>query len=158
WGSVQTCTSATPGCTAFESGEILQVDAWGESGVRVRSTVGTAITDTPGSALLGDGGAADAKVEVVGDRARLRNGDLVVEVHDNPEERFARFPPLVRFLRPDGELLFAESVPHFTAPPQRRFRRAGGDLYQCQVTFDAYGGERFYGLGQHQHGLLDQKG
>ena len=54
--------------------------------------------------------------------------------------------------------LFGESVPHFTSPPQRRYRRGGGDLYGCEVTFDAYPAERFYGLGQHQHGLLDQKG
>ena len=68
------------------------------------------------------------------------------------------FPPLVRFLRADGEELFGESVPHFTSPPQRRYRRGGGDLFGCEVTFDAYSGERFYGLGQHQHGLLDEKG
>ena len=103
-------------------------------------------------------GATDAEVEIGDDRARVRNGDLVVEVYDNHEERFVRFPPLVRFLRADGEELFGESVPHFTSPPQRRYRRSGGDLYGCEVTFDAYPAERFYGLGQHQHGLLDQKG
>ena len=31
-------------------------------------------------------------------------------------------------------------------------------LYGCEVTFNAHPAERFYGLGQHQHGLLDQKG
>ena len=79
-------------------------------------------------------------------------------MYDNHEERFVGFPPLVRFLRADGKELFGESVPHFTSPPQRRYRRGGGDLYGCEVTFDAYPAERFYGLGQHQHGLLDQKG
>jgi alpha-D-xyloside xylohydrolase len=153
-----TFSATDTGFTVFESGEILQVDAWGESGVRVRSTVGSSITDTPGSALVGEGGATGAEIEIEGNRARLRNGDVVVEVYDNPEERFAHFPPLVRFLRPDGETLFAESVPHFTSPGQRRYRRAGGDLHGCHVTFDAYPGERIYGLGQHQHGLLDQKG
>ena len=59
----------------------------------------------------------------------MRNGDLVVEVYDNHEERFVGFPPLVRFLRADGKELFGESVPHFTSPPQRRYRRGGGDLY-----------------------------
>ena len=39
------------GFTVLESGEVLQVDAWGESGVRVRSTLGASITETPGSAL-----------------------------------------------------------------------------------------------------------
>ena len=110
------------GFTVLESGEVLQVDAWGESGVRVRSTLGASITETPGSALA-EAGVTDAQVELIDDRARVRNGDLVVEVYDNHEERFVRFPPLVRFLRADGEELFGEGVPHFTSPPPRRYRR-----------------------------------
>ncbi len=145
------------GLTVLESGEVLRVDAWGESGARVRATLGGSVAETPGSALL-DAGARDAEVEIMGDRAEVRNGDLVVEVRDNHEDRFMRFPPLLRFRRADGQELFGESVPHFTSPPQRRYRRGGGDLYRCDVTFDAYPGERFYGLGQHQHGLFDQKG
>ena len=141
----------------LEGGEVLQVDAWGESGARVRSTLAASIAETPGSAL-DEAGVTDVQVEISDDRARVRNGDLIVEVYDNHEERFVGLPPLVRFLRADGEELFGESVPHFTSPPQRRYRRGGGDLYGCSVTFDAYPGERFYGLGQHQHGLLDQKG
>jgi alpha-D-xyloside xylohydrolase len=145
------------GFTVFEGGEVLQVDAWGECGARVRSTLGGSVTETPGSALV-EAGVVDAQVEIGADRARLRNGDLVVEVYDNPEDRFVPFPPLVRFLRADGEELFGESLPHFTSPPQRRYHRVGGDAFGCEVTFDAHPAERFYGLGQHQHGLLDQKG
>jgi alpha-D-xyloside xylohydrolase len=145
------------GLTVLEGGEVLQVDAWGESGARVRSTLGGSVAETPGSALDA-AGATGAEVEIAGDRARLRNGDLVVEVADNREDRFVPFPPLVRFLRADGSELLRESVPHFTSPPQRRYRRAGGDLFGCEVAFDAHPDERFYGLGQHQHGLLDQKG
>jgi len=145
------------GFTVHESGEVLHVDAWRESGARVRSSFGGSITETPGSALV-EAEPTEAHVEISDGRARMRNGDLVVEVYDNPEDRFVRFPPLVRFLRADGTVLFGESIPHFTSPPQRRYRRAGGDLYGSEVMFDAHQGERFYGLGQHQHGLLDQKG
>ena len=47
-----------------------------------------------------------------------------------------------------------------TSPRDRRarYRRAGGDHYVSDVMFDADPDEHFYGLGQHQHGLLDQKG
>jgi alpha-D-xyloside xylohydrolase len=145
------------GFTVLAGGEVLQVDAWGESGVRVRGALGGAVTETPGSALC-DAGDIDVRVEISDDRARMRNGDLIVEVYVNHEDRFVPFPPLVRFLRADGEELFAESVPHFTSPAQRRYRRAGGDLFACEVAFDAHPDERFFGLGQHQHGLLDQKG
>jgi alpha-D-xyloside xylohydrolase len=154
---VATFIGSKTGFTMLEGGEVLQVDAWGESGARVRSTLGASVTETPGSAL-GEAGAIDVQVEITDDRARLRNGDLVVEVYESPEERFVRFPPLVRFLRSDGEELLGESIPHFTSPAQRRYRGGGGDLYACEVTFNAHPAERFYGFGQHQHGLLDQKG
>ncbi len=151
-------TATGTGFTVLESGEVLRVDAWGESGARVRSNLGPSTTETPGSALDGPG-APEVEVEVFADHARLRNGELVVEVRDNPEDRFSRFPPLVSFTRSDGTPLLEESVPHFTSPPQRRYRRAGaGDLFNAEVSFQAHPGERFYGLGQHQHGLLDQKG
>jgi alpha-D-xyloside xylohydrolase len=145
------------GFTAFESGEILQVEAWGPSGVRVRSTIGSAIGETPGSAL-GEAPSATADVELEPGRATLRNGDLVVEVYENTEDRFTWFPPLIRFSRADGTVLLNEHLPHFTSPAQRRYRPAGGDLFKCDVSFDADPSERFYGLGQHQHGLFDQKG
>ncbi|HVV56768.1 MAG TPA: TIM-barrel domain-containing protein [Gaiellaceae bacterium] len=151
-----TFIATTTGFTAREGGETLQVDAWGPSGIRVRSTLG-GIAETPGSALL-DREATDVEIELGDGRARLRSGDLIVEVRDNPEERFSPFPPLVRFLRADGTELLSESVPHFTSPAQRRYRRSGGDLFGCEVAFDAHADERFYGLGQHQHGLFDQKG
>jgi len=81
-----------------------------------------------------------------------------VEVTDSEGKDFLHFPPLVRFLRPDGEELLSERPPHFSAPPQRGYWPAGGDLHRCEVSFRAFSEERFYGLGQHQHGLLDQKG
>lgn len=145
------------GFTVFESGEVLQVEACGPSGARVRSTINSTISETPGSALRG-APATDVHVEVTAARAKLQTGDLVIEVHDNEEDRFTRFPPLVRFSRADGTVLLAEHVPHFTSPAQRRYRPAGGDLFTCEVTFDAHPEERLYGLGQHQHGLFDQKG
>jgi alpha-D-xyloside xylohydrolase len=55
--------------------------------------------------------------------------------------------------------LLAEELPlRATRIPPRAFQAVHGDLFQLQVHFKAYAGERFYGLGQHQHGRLDQKG
>ena len=147
----------TSGFTVREGRETLQVEAWGDNSVRVRSTLGPCITETPGSALT-EPGPAQFSVEISDDRARMRNGDLVVEVSSQDDSSFLGFPPLLRFFGSTGEELFSESVPHFSAPPQRRYAPAGGDLSRCEVTFDAFPGERIYGLGQHQHGLLDQKG
>lgn len=156
-GELARFVAAETSLTVFESGEILQIEAWGPNGARVRSTISSAVSETPGSALL-EAAAGDVEVELTSGGARLRNGDLVVEVDTNDEDRFTWFPPLVRFSRADGTALLGEHVPHFTSPAQRRYRPAGGDLFSCEVAFDADPQERFYGLGQHQHGLLDQKG
>ena len=145
------------GFSVYDGKEILEVQAWGENSARVRSTLGSSITETPGSAL-GAPGTGRPHVEVSDGRALMRNGEIIVEVTDSEGKEFLHFPPLVRFLRPDGEELFAERVPHFSAPPQRRYRPGGGGLYRCDVSFRSFPTERFYGLGQHQHGLLDQKG
>jgi alpha-D-xyloside xylohydrolase len=145
------------GFTAFEGQEVLQVEAWGENSARLRSALGPSITETPGSAL-GDPGPVSATIEISDDRARMCNGDLVVEVSQNSGDSFLPFPPIVRFFRSNGEPLFGEPVPHFTGPPQRRYNLGGGNPGACEVSFEACAGERIYGLGQHQHGLLDQKG
>jgi alpha-D-xyloside xylohydrolase len=146
-----------PGFTALSGREILKVEAWGENSARVRSTVGPSITETPGSALI-EAPPVDVRIEISDDRARLYNGDLVVEVSCNDDGSFLGFPPLVRFLRSTGEELCGEQAPHFCAPPQRRYTPAGGDLHGCELVFRAFSGEHIYGLGQHQHGLFDQKG
>ncbi|MCX7708188.1 MAG: glycoside hydrolase family 31 protein, partial [Anaerolineae bacterium] len=57
-----------------------------------------------------------------------------------------------------GVRLLAEPEPRFIRPPARWFKPFSSDLYRITVEFQAAEGERFYGLGQHQHGLLDQKG
>jgi alpha-D-xyloside xylohydrolase len=46
----------------------------------------------------------------------------------------------------------------YYAPPNRHFKYRDGRLFQIKAWFKAQEGERFYGLGQHQHGKLDQKG
>jgi len=155
---VATFVGNEQGFTVHEGREILQVEAWGPNSARVRSTWGPSITGTPGSAL-GEPAVSLPVVEVSDATARLRNGDLVVEVAANPGGGFLQFPPLVRFSRArDGRELLGEQSPHFTSPPQRRYTQGTGGTYGCEVTFNPSPGERIYGLGQHQHGLFDQKG
>jgi alpha-D-xyloside xylohydrolase len=145
------------GVTVYEGQEVLVIEAWGDNSARVRSTLGPSVTETPGSAL-GEAGATNADVEILGDRARVHNGNLVVEVLDQNTGDFPA-PPLVRFYgRGGANELLGERASHFSAPPPRRYGSSGGGLYRCEVTFNAFKGERIYGLGQHQHGLLDQKG
>ena len=42
--------------------------------------------------------------------------------------------------------------------PARNYQAESSELFRLEAAFKACTGERFYGLGQHQHGFLDQKG
>src|SRR5712691_3670939 len=56
-----------------------------------------------------------------------------------------------------AEVLREEPI-HFWWPGSRHFDAVGGGFHRIEQRFAAYPDERFYGLGQHGHGRLDQKG
>ena len=65
----------------------------------------------------------------------------------------------VQFLHAiSGKTLFEEPPIQYFAPPNRHFKYRDGRLYQIEAWFKSRDGEKFYGLGQHQHGRLDNKG
>jgi len=128
--------------------EIVRVEPWGPGSLRVRGTVWEEIRDDlPGALLPAE--PVPVTVEIGADAARITNGALTAEVSVSGQ---------LRFLRASGDELLAETTAHFTGPPTRRYKPAGGGMHRFEVTFEARDGERFYGLGQHQHGRLDQKG
>ena len=128
--------------------ETVRIEPWGRDSLRVRATIGAAIRDDLPGALL-DPAAVAAHIDIGEARATIRNGALTAEISSKG---------LIRFLNAAGEELLAEEPPHFVHPPARYYKPLPGDLSHIEVRFKAYDGERFYGLGQHQHGKLDQKG
>ena len=128
--------------------ETVRVEPWGQHSLRVRGTLWRGIRDDlPGALLDQPGGTAE--IEIAGPLARISNGGLTAEMSAAGQ---------LRFLGADGRELLSETTPHFTGPPTRRYRTVGGGMHHFEVLFNASDTERFYGLGQHQHGRLDQKG
>ncbi|MEU7476918.1 glycoside hydrolase family 31 protein [Lentzea sp. NPDC042327] len=153
--------------TALEwraKGETVRVEAWGPDAVRVRATPGGPLLDGLPGALLDappEGGAAE--VEITEHRATLVNGRITVRVDAHTEGQLT--PELgasagsLTFLRTeDGSELLAEQPAHFWWPGPRLATATGNGYHRLEQRFRAYPGERLYGLGQHTHGLLDQKG
>jgi alpha-D-xyloside xylohydrolase len=153
--------------------ETVLIEPWGTDSLRVRGTVGGDIADgLPGallprsaessgpdgfswSAVPARSSAQATKLEQAvdggdGQTERIVNGAITAEMDDNGRLRFLRTA--------DSSPLLTEPVPHFSSPPTRRYTPAGGGAHRLEMTFAATDGERFYGLGQHQHGRLDQKG
>lgn len=130
--------------------EIVQIEPWGRDSVRVRATNDAEIHADVVSALLPP---APTEVRITLDEqgATLVNGALTVCVSSTGHIRFIRSGS-------GAELLAEVEHRHSTRIPARHFRTQAGALYHLEASFQAYEGERIYGLGQHQHGRLDQKG
>ncbi len=129
--------------------EILRVEAWGRDAVRVRSRLGGPILDDVPGALL-EPSATAPRVEVEADHARVVNGAVTVEISLTGRLRFLRTE--------DGRELLAEQDAHFWWPGPRPRTAHGNGYYRIEQQFRAYPDEKLFGLGQHQHGLFDQKG
>ncbi|MFJ8019480.1 TIM-barrel domain-containing protein [Streptomyces sp. NPDC096311] len=128
------------------SGELLRVEPWGPHAVRVRATTAAAVDAHAPGALEQPAPGARATLSVLPDGgARLVNGR--VTVHADPQGRL-RFTHTAT-----GRELLAEKTP-YTWHPGPRVLGPG----RTEQHFEAYDGERLYGLGQHLHGRLDQKG
>ncbi len=130
--------------------EILSVQSWGPDGVRIKATRLAEFPVVPGALLDKPSSIKQPHIEVKDKRAVLTNGKIRVVVSDQGRLQF--------FNAATGEVLLEEPEINFWSYPSRNFEAFSGALYHLETTFVAKPGERFYGLGQHQHGLLNQKG
>lgn len=130
--------------------ETVRIEPWGPDAVRVRARLGGPLLDGLPGALLDEAPVTEATIKIEDAQGTLIVGKLTVEIDAEG---------LIRFLRTDdsGELL-AEARAHFWWPGSRLYTAVGNGHHRLEQRFAAYEDERLYGLGQHQHGKLDQKG
>jgi alpha-D-xyloside xylohydrolase len=133
-------------------GQTLRIEPWGPDAFRVRAALGPVRDGLPGALELPPG-PDDARVKIEDSTASIVNGVLTAELVPGGDHR----QEMLVFLA-NGEELLAEDPIHFWWPGPRLFAPAGNGYYRLQQKFRAYPGERLFGLGQHTHGLLDQKG
>ncbi|MEP7289774.1 MAG: TIM-barrel domain-containing protein [Chloroflexota bacterium] len=131
------------------NGEILKIEPWGPDAVRVRATNLRDFPDIPG-ALLDAQLDSGTQATIDGAKGTLINGKLRAEIWSDGTLHF--------FQAHTGAALLEEPEPIFNKPPARWYRPHTSDLSKIEVTFRALPQEHIYGLGQHQHGLLDNKG
>ena len=131
--------------------EVLRVEPWGPNSVRVRSKVGGPILEgLPGALLDPPDVSSTATIEITERGATIVNGAVTARV--SPTGR-------ITFLSTgDGSELLAEQDAHFWWPGPRLRTALGNGYARLEQRFHAYPDEKLYGLGQHQHGLYDQKG
>ncbi|MBE9502290.1 MAG: glycoside hydrolase family 31 protein [Dehalococcoidia bacterium] len=130
--------------------ETVLIQPWGKDSLRVRATKCPRIVDVAG-ALLGPL-ASEPHIEIHDKGAFIQSGKIKGEI-----SRHGR----IRFLKSlDNTVLLEEAIIRYgpTRHASRYYKSLSSDLFRLEATFNAYEGERLYGLGQHQHGFLDQKG
>ncbi|SFT65334.1 alpha-D-xyloside xylohydrolase [Actinopolyspora lacussalsi subsp. righensis] len=130
--------------------ETVRIEPWGRDSLRVRAGFAPVVDDLPG-ALVERPDSGEAPGITIGDSlARITNGSLTAEIDTAGMLRFVDAN--------DGGELLAEQPAHFWWPGPRLYGSSSGSNRRMEQCFRAYDEERIYGLGQHTHGLLDQKG
>ena len=138
--------------------EIGRIEPWGADSLRVRAAIGPQIIDGLPGALL-EPSPEPAEIAIDGTTAAVRNGSITALVHLEVDMIENAPKAEIRFVHSETRAeLLAEAPSYFPRPPARSFSPVGGDHFKLQMRFSAHDGERFYGLGQHQHGQFDQKG
>jgi alpha-D-xyloside xylohydrolase len=133
--------------------ETLRIEAWGADALRVRSHVGGPILEALPGALIADSAPpldAEPTVLIGAREATVVNGAITASVSLLGRISYTRTA--------DGAELLAEQDAHFWWPGPRLRTAHGNGYARLEQRFAAYKGERLFGLGQHQHGLYDQKG
>jgi alpha-D-xyloside xylohydrolase len=134
---------------AFRAADhVLQVEPWGSDSVRVRAA--RTVVGEGSGALVDRQAPTEVSVTRESTGSSLVNGKLRVDLSSAGELRFCRTT--------DGAELLRETPAHFVWPGSRLFAPIGDDACRLEQRFQAYPGEMIFGLGQHTHGRLNQKG
>ena len=136
--------------------EKMKLEAWGENGLRLRSTVLGAIDETQDWALLPRRREA-TDIHIEGGSARITNGRTTARV-----SALGR----VSFVNGRGEEILTErwrtreDTTTFSAilVPGREYKASGGNCFRLAHRFEAHDGEKLFGMGQYQDGRLELKG
>ena len=129
--------------------EILCIEPWGRDSLRLRATKNSSVRDVLWALLPQP--AQAARIDIGETAATVRNGKIKAEVNSLG---------VVHFVNAETGVVLLQEV-YRAAPiimPNRLYRGLDGDVYEIETRFEPQHGERFYGMGQHQHGLLNQKG
>jgi len=118
--------------------ERLRFEAWGQDSIRVRAGQSWIVEDLPCGLISPQPAPSTGAAS---DGTTLVNGKLKAGISADG---------LVSFSRSDGGAeLLSEQKAHFWWPGPRFFVANGNGHYRLEQRFQAYEGERLYGLGQH---------
>jgi alpha-D-xyloside xylohydrolase len=135
-----------------ENQQKVWLQPWGKNGLRCQANLVGKRLDLPQALLENDSAShTDVVIEISETTATIRSGLIQAAISRSGTIRYSNAQ--------SGAILLEEpDDPPYYAPPNRHFQHRNGRLFHIEAWFKSQEGERIYGLGQHQHGRLDQKG
>ena len=135
-----------------ENQQKLWLRPWGKNGLRVQCNLAGKRLDLPQALLkLPDESSQEVSIEINEETATIEHGMMQAMISSSGRLRFVNIQT--------GQLLLEESIGNpFSISADRQFKYRDGRLFKIETRFLSHEGEHLFGLGQHQHGLLDQKG
>ncbi len=130
--------------------EQVWIAPWGKNGVRVRVTKEATFRDLPQGLLPNPPASSNAKISIEGESATVVNGKITVNI----AQRLGQ----LTFTRTDNGVVILKEQKKTTAEHYARTFTPQGSTWHIAQRFFADDTEKLYGLGQRQHGFLDQKG
>jgi alpha-D-xyloside xylohydrolase len=135
-----------------EKKQTVKISALAEGIVRVQAGLSSNFSGLPSALLTEKGMPGECVIKT--EKASLSRGNLRAEMSDYGRISFFKSGENTPFLEePDWKPIQSSLYPR-----GREYTYKKGGLYQIECRFTSHMDERFYGLGQHRHGLLDQKG
>lgn len=129
----------------------MRVEAWGAGAIRVRSIPLSGTWSGRNWALVSEKGEESEIEEREKERILRTAGGFECRMGPKGELSFG-------WAGDEGSILEGYESPLIYEHFHCQFKPVGGELQRAVCRFKAQEGERFYGLGQHHHGLLEQKG
>ena len=135
-----------------KNGESVLIEPWGLNSIRVRATRNNSFHDKLSALIPSE--KTDSILKSDEKKQVLINGKIKTEIsHDGVINHYNAIT---------GKLLLAESDKHVEFPtiyfPSREYKSKKSSLFNIRQKFVSEIDEKIFGLGQHQHGLLNQKG
>ncbi len=153
-------TEEAGGLVCRFAGEVIRIEPWGLDALRVRARPNAREVTAGRVEVLLPPAQAPAEITIREESARITSGRIGAEVRMQIRlGAEVKREPVLRIFRTDtNETLLEEARGHFAGPSPRAFRALAGDSWRLEASFAAQPGEKLYGLGQPQHGLMDLKG
>jgi alpha-D-xyloside xylohydrolase len=135
----------------------LRIEAWGLNSLRVRATLLKDIDGSQDWALL-EPKEANVKIHIDEKTASIANGKITCMIQLDPDSISSAPWSISYHNTVTGKELTSENHHRFKRWRGIYLKPREGDSFHAEARFKAYEDERIYGLGQHQHGRLDNKG